>query len=266
MYARVFGLPVFSLQNFLQNLWTTDTHINASRIFFIMLAHLFCSVLAILLLGPARGTADRRLFGVYVYDGSFIYPGKGTIPSGWNNPEDLGCDPITNATRRAEMLSFLRDPANAVAVAKLTCGPLLKDNATYFAVYTSIVEQLSAAGVAVHLMVSDTPDSFMGYQVDFHSAVDALSEAVPSARVGITYDIEGNLNNAALWKSTYGVMTSYAERAKATRPSTWGGFTFGVPMWPMRMARLYTRKPPQSNGEITLLATMIQSVPRLKTH
>ena len=200
-------------------------HCPRSFIHSLMLSVLAPLLLLLVLPRLAHGATGRKLFGVYVYDSM----GKADIPSGWNNPEELGCDPITNATRRANMLSFLKDPANAIAVTKLPCGPLLKDNATYFPIYASIVEQLSTVGIAVHLMVSDTPDSFMEYQVAFHSAVDALSEAVPSAKVGITYDIEGSSDNAALWKNTYSVMISYAETSKARRPSTWGGFTFWGP-------------------------------------
>jgi hypothetical protein len=167
--------------------------------------------------------APRRIFGVYVYDSM----GHGTIPSGWHNQAQRGCDPITNATRRQDAVAFLCDPANAVAVAKLSCNPLLKNNATYFPVYVDMVKQLSAAGVAVHLMVSDTPDSFLTYQSAFHAAVDALSEAVPAARIGISYDVEGAVSGSAkLWSETYAIMIDYAERSAARRPSTWGGFTF----------------------------------------
>jgi hypothetical protein len=167
----------------------------------------------------------RKLFGVYVYDDL----GTGSIPDGWNNEDQRGCNPIVNATRRTQLLNFLLDPANAVGVVKLDCNPLAKHNATYWPVYHQMIQALAGGDITVHLMVSDTPLDFLTWEKTFHASVDSLSAAVPGARIGITYDVEGDAGNAALWSNMYDIILGYAQKTKAVRPAQWAGFTFWGP-------------------------------------
>lgn len=187
-----------------------------------------CKVIGvfIMVIATAMGAArNRKLFGVYVYDDM----GKGTIPSGWNNPNQRGCNAIVNATRRKELLDFLTDSTNAVSVVKLSANPLAKNNDTYWPVYRDMIATLAASNITAHLMVSDTPSDFVTWQAAFHLGVDTLSAAVPHARIGVTYDVEGDEDDAKLWDEMYGIITKYANRAQATRPRSWAGFTFWGP-------------------------------------
>jgi hypothetical protein len=190
-----------------------------------------CFTLRLVLLSTFLSTAtcdtgkSRKLFGVYVYDDL----GAGSIPDGWNNEDQRGCNPIVNVTRRNQLLDFLVDPANAVGVVKLDCKPLAKHNDTYWPAYIQMVQTLAENDVTVHLMVSDTPSDFLTWEKSFHANVDALLVAVPSARIGITYDIEGDQGNSALWKKMYDIILGYDKQTKAARPMQWAGFTFWGP-------------------------------------
>ena len=180
---------------------------------------------------PTPPTPNDRIFSVYVYDNQ----GRKAIPSGYSNNAQLGCNPLSNVSHTAAFVAFVSNPVNGVGAVKLDSGPLLRDNATFWPIYLSIIRELHIANVESAMMVSDTPNSFTEYVTNFHAVVDdllgALRSVTPtSPSLGIVYDVEGDRYNASLWTTLYAsILTHDDEAATAFPDGVWSGFTFWGP-------------------------------------
>jgi len=170
------------------------------------------------------------MFSVYVYDNL----GKKPLPSGWNNEQCLGCNPISGSVAaRAAFIQFIEDPENRMAGVKLDAGPLLKDFDTYLPAYKQIVSAFNAVAVETQIMVSDTPDSFITYadtKDGFHDTVSRLMAALPAGTpLGVVYDVEGLVSDEALWTQVYNSMISYNSHAHSVWGQQWTSYTFWGP-------------------------------------